>query len=211
MAFDWEEYEAQSGTEEVSLLLSERSQQLILSAMNSMLFRENWLAVDDTTWNEIDEAVAEAYEEIMEEIPPVTETVLGALVSRTSNESLAANVAELITWQSGLAYGDSSIWDSGDPTKLSIPSGAEGFWLVSGMILFQASTSSQKVLRVRINTTERYLQGITFAAQQSMTFNYLLYSTGGDDVTIEVLSPTAVTLTGTNETLHARLVRVAAQ
>lgn len=65
MPFDWSEYESDSDTEEVSLLLSVKSQSLILSAMQSLQFRSNWLEIDDATYDDIEAAVAEAYEEIM--------------------------------------------------------------------------------------------------------------------------------------------------
>jgi microcystin-dependent protein len=70
MPFDWSEYESDSGTEEVPLLLSVKSQSLILAAMQSLQFRSNWLEVDDSDWDEIDAAVAEAYEEIMRSVMP---------------------------------------------------------------------------------------------------------------------------------------------
>jgi microcystin-dependent protein len=70
MPFDWSEYESDSDTEEVSLLLSVKSQSLILAAMQSLQFRSNWLEIDDTTYDDIDAAVAEAYEEIMRPVMP---------------------------------------------------------------------------------------------------------------------------------------------
>ena len=61
----WDDYNADSGTESVPLLVSERSQSLILAAMQYLDFRSNWNEVDDTTWNDIEKSVAEAYQEIM--------------------------------------------------------------------------------------------------------------------------------------------------
>jgi microcystin-dependent protein len=68
--FDWSVYSGDSDTEEVSLLLSVRSQQLILSAMDYLDKRGNWLEVDDVTYDDIDAAVAEAFEEIMRPVMP---------------------------------------------------------------------------------------------------------------------------------------------
>jgi len=64
--WDWDWYVGDSGTEDVPLLLSVRSQQLVLSALNKMDSRPAWLEVDDTTWDDIEAALAEAYEEIEE-------------------------------------------------------------------------------------------------------------------------------------------------
>lgn len=74
MFFDWSEYSADSGTEEVPLLLSARSQSLILAAMQSLEFRSNWEEIDDATWDDISAAIGEAYEEIMEVVVPETDT-----------------------------------------------------------------------------------------------------------------------------------------
>jgi microcystin-dependent protein len=68
--FDWSVYSGDSDTEEVSLLLSVRSQQLILSAMDYLDKRGNWLEVDDATYDDIDAAVAEAFEEMMRPVMP---------------------------------------------------------------------------------------------------------------------------------------------
>lgn len=66
MAWDWQDYSSNSDTENVSLLLSQRSQQLILAAMQSLDSRSSWLTVTDTVWDEIESAISEAYEEILE-------------------------------------------------------------------------------------------------------------------------------------------------
>jgi len=63
--WDWDNYVADSGAETVPLLLSVRSQQLILSAMDKLDNRSSWLEVDDATWDDIDAAIAEAYQEII--------------------------------------------------------------------------------------------------------------------------------------------------
>jgi microcystin-dependent protein len=70
MSFDWNDYSGDSDTEDVSLLLSVRSQSLILAVMRNLEARTNWVEVDDATWDEIDAAIGEAYEEIMESVMP---------------------------------------------------------------------------------------------------------------------------------------------
>lgn len=87
MFFDWDEYESLSDTEDVSLLLSERSQQLVLSAMEMLEFRSRWGDIDDATYDDIQAAVAEAYEEIMESVVPMASA--GAFsVFRNTNSGL---------------------------------------------------------------------------------------------------------------------------
>lgn len=68
MAFDWDNYSGDSGTRDVPLLLSIRGQSLVLAAMEYLDSRRNWLDVDDATWDEIEKAVAQAYDEVMERV-----------------------------------------------------------------------------------------------------------------------------------------------
>lgn len=88
--FDWDEYSANSGTEDVPLLLSERSQQLILAAMEVLQGRSSWLPVDDATWDDIDAAIGEAYEEITEEQAVVLNQQQFGVFLRSVDQNLAA-------------------------------------------------------------------------------------------------------------------------
>ena len=81
---DWSNYESDSDTEEVSLLLSVKSQSLILAAMRTLEFRSSWLETDDSTWDEIEAAVSEAYEEIMRSVMPDF-TPLGSVIMFSSD------------------------------------------------------------------------------------------------------------------------------
>jgi hypothetical protein len=109
--FNWEEYSAQSGTEDVPLLLSNMSQQLILAAMLQLQSRSNWLEVEAAVWDEIEAAVAEAYEEIIEEQVLAVENKAFTVTRTTSSGSLAANAWTQIPI--------SSIEDPGDLATLS--------------------------------------------------------------------------------------------
>jgi microcystin-dependent protein len=98
MPFDWSEYESDSATEEVALLLSVKSQSLILSAMQSLQFRSNWLEIDDSTYDDIEAAVAEAYEEIMRVSMPDF-TPVGTIVSYIGTRSSVPSKWELCEGQ----------------------------------------------------------------------------------------------------------------
>jgi len=93
MSFDWNDYSADSDTEDVSLLLSTRSQSLILAAMNALDFRSSWVEVDDATWDDIHAAIGEAYEEIMEIV--MSGTLGGAMMHSDSNQNMGSPTA---TW-----------------------------------------------------------------------------------------------------------------
>jgi len=70
MLWDFADYSGSDDEPLLPLLLSERSQELILAAMKEMDKRYNWLADDDGTWDAIHAALGEAYDEIMSDIMP---------------------------------------------------------------------------------------------------------------------------------------------
>jgi microcystin-dependent protein len=65
MLLDWEDFSTDSGVKDTPLLISERTQSLLLTALASIQRRYNWLEVDDTAWDDIDGAIAEAHQEVM--------------------------------------------------------------------------------------------------------------------------------------------------
>lgn len=65
---DWLDFSGDSATETVALLISERSQSLVLAALYSIQERAAWKETDDATWDTIDAALAEAYEEVIREM-----------------------------------------------------------------------------------------------------------------------------------------------
>lgn len=85
---DWNDYSGDSDTENVSLLLSLRTQSLVLAAMRNLDSRSAWKTVDDATWDDIDAALGEAYEEIMEIIVSDNTTV-GMVMAYTANTAPA--------------------------------------------------------------------------------------------------------------------------
>lgn len=85
MLFDWNDYSSDDGTESVPLLLSTKSQSIILAAMETLENRFSWLEVDDATWDEIHAAVGEAYEEIIE-VQTVADGIPVGLIMAWSGE-----------------------------------------------------------------------------------------------------------------------------
>jgi len=82
MKWVWDDYSANSGTPTLALLLSQRTQQLLLAAITNMDFRSAWLTVDDASWDDIDAALGEAYYEV-ETVIDMSEdlTPVGAIVA----------------------------------------------------------------------------------------------------------------------------------
>jgi len=78
--YDWDEYVADSGTPDIPLLLSIRSQQLVLSAMDSLRWRENWLETTDAIWDDIDDSVGQAHYEIQETLSVANQQQFGVFL-----------------------------------------------------------------------------------------------------------------------------------
>ena len=63
--YDWYDFSGDSGVEDTPLLISIRSQSLILSALEKLQPRWAWIEVDDGDWDDIDGAIASAINEVM--------------------------------------------------------------------------------------------------------------------------------------------------
>lgn len=148
MPFNWNEYSGDSDTEDVSLLLSIRSQSLILAAMQALEFRSGWLDVDDSTWDEIDAAVGEAYEEIMEIIPPVTIPKPIGLWRSTAQNGLAASGWQTLVYSK---YDDPLVALSANPLSGNLFFAEDGWVRVNAVINARnaATAQSNKQLRIR--------------------------------------------------------------
>lgn len=73
MSWNYSDYSANSDSVELALLLSERSQQLLLAAVDAMDNRYAWVddngePVSDSDWDTISAAIAECITEIMTEL-----------------------------------------------------------------------------------------------------------------------------------------------
>jgi microcystin-dependent protein len=79
-SYDWDDFSGDSGVEDTPLLISIRTQSLILSALASISRRYHWLEVDDATWDDIDGAIAQATHEVME-IMALDSFPVGAIVA----------------------------------------------------------------------------------------------------------------------------------
>jgi len=79
---DWSDFSSDSATTNVALLLSVRSQSLLLAAIQQIQARHMWLETDDSEFDDIQEALAECITEILTEVETVTDaTPVGALMN----------------------------------------------------------------------------------------------------------------------------------
>jgi hypothetical protein len=157
MSFDWSDYSADSDTEEVSLLLSTRSQSLILAAMETLDSRFNWVDVDDSTWDDIHAAVGEAYEEIMESVVMPQGTIGGIRMFSSINVNVGSPVS---TWNS-VEFNETN-YDTDDFNHSSaitnyfeVPAGMDGVYLIGAHVLWASNAAtSQRQSRIIKNFTE---------------------------------------------------------
>jgi microcystin-dependent protein len=66
MLLDWGDFSSDSGVEDTPLLISIRTQSLLLTALAKIQRRWNWVEVDDAIWDDIDGAISQATHEVMD-------------------------------------------------------------------------------------------------------------------------------------------------
>lgn len=85
MPLNWSDFSSDSGTPDVPLLLSIRSQSLALSAVYYIQFAHRWANPDASEWDEIEGAISECLNELMEIAMPDF-TPVGTIVAFTDIE-----------------------------------------------------------------------------------------------------------------------------
>lgn len=114
--FPYEDVIEENGLADKPILLSYRSQQLLLMCLEKMENRYNWLDMDDATWDELESYIAETETEILTESENVTyNPVLWIATREGSTQSLlAANSPNKIIWNVGY-------FDIPNPTRIVAP------------------------------------------------------------------------------------------
>ena len=82
MIYDWSAYSGNDNTPSLPVLISERTQQLLLAVIQDIMPRYKWLPdTDDSDWDDIDAQIAETITEILTEYIPVADnTPVGAIM-----------------------------------------------------------------------------------------------------------------------------------
>jgi hypothetical protein len=197
--YDWSNYEGESGAEDVPLLLSVRSQQIVLSAMQHLDNRSYWLDEDEdedgTIWEDIQSAVAEAYEEICEEQSVAQETISGASITRTTNQIITSTTAwQPISFDSQF-YDTGGYWDfNGQPTRLTVQQ--NGLYLVTANVLFNSNASGDTARReagIRVDGGDliAFSSGVIVSQLIGLTLARTLLLDANSYVTLEVRSQAA--------------------
>lgn len=114
--FPYEELLLENGLADKPILLSYRSQQMLLMALTKMENRYGWLEMDDATWDELEDYIAQCETEILTESEPVTYNPILLIATRevATQTLLAANSPNEIVWDTGY-------FDGSNPTRIVAP------------------------------------------------------------------------------------------
>lgn len=196
MPLRWDDFSSDSGTETVPLLLSVRSQSLILAAMDYIQNRANWL--EDTTdadWDEIEKAIGETVEEIIEVNEMPQGTISGARVTRTTPQTITSTgVWTSIIFDAQFSNHNDGYFDSGQPTRLVVP--VNGIYIFGGSFLWQANTSADNFRRqARIRRTGLFTETMDSSTivnrEVGMNMVSTAYITAGDYIELQAFTDVA--------------------
>ena len=138
MLFNWLDYSGNDDEATLPLLISVRTQQLVLAAITSMEFRHSWLDTDDATFDDIDAAIGEAYKEIIAEAS-MAGTFHGVRAWRDTNyQSTSATLWQPIEFNQISATADYA-HGAGSTNYLEAPE--TGWYLVTGGVVFNSNSS----------------------------------------------------------------------
>jgi len=160
-----------------AVLLSERTQLIVIKTLESAEFQSAWQETTDAEWDDLDNAIGQAeYEVLTEEVTGVN--VRTRLARRGATQSIAAGTPTAITWNDGQ-------YDPSFPTHL-IP--LTGAITITGFLLVTAAVATQLTLTIlRNGDTEIAKQSFFNAATtQRMTLT-ALDQTGDDDDYYELI------------------------
>jgi hypothetical protein len=144
MPLNWDDFSMDSGLPNKPLLLSERSQSLVLSALYWIQHRNTWLSVDDATWDDLDASIAEAIYEVME-LVDMTGTFHGVRAWRDTNyTSTSTTLWQPIEFNQISATADYA-HGAGSTNYLEAPE--SGWYLVSAGVVFNANASNDTFIR----------------------------------------------------------------
>lgn len=184
--WNWEDYSANSGTEDVSLLLSQRSQQLVLAAMQSLDDRSSWLTVSDTVWDEVEAAISEAYEEVLELQSAVVNQQQFGVFLRSVDQNLAGNVFTPVAFTEIAApqFSDDNSWMI-QPACTNFILPQAGYYQLSATLVFGAlATANNRAIRFDIDGVNAAQILVSVAGNPSLTISNVFHI--GASATVQV-------------------------
>jgi len=83
-------------------------------------------------------------------VPPAGGSFSGAKVTRTTTQAVSHNTDTLVSWSSA-DYDTGGYWSSGSPTRLTIPTGGTGKYLITFLNSFVANSTGVRYVSIRKN------------------------------------------------------------
>lgn len=180
MSLDYQHILDQNGLADKPVLLSERTQQIVISTIDFYLRRAAWDVMSDTDWDELDASLADAITEILtiQELPVSTYHE----ASRASTQAIAANTDTKIQFNAGAT----------PPQDWNVPVPSAGICTVTARIVLLSAVAGAKSARLLHNDTEIAMLAYgSTALSQVFTMSQVLEVEAGDYFSLQVNCVTA--------------------
>ena len=178
MTYPHDDILSADSTRNRAVLLSERTQLILLKVLQS---GENQSAWDDTTdaeWDDIDEAIGEAEYEILTEDNPPLMAAQVLYASRASNQAISANTDTAIIWTGGN-------YNVSNPTRLYVPQ--DGMIVVQCAVNLTSAIASTAQCWIQFSDGSRHSLDDADASRLSHFFNQVwIYGQAIDSNYVEV-------------------------
>lgn len=110
----------------------------------------------------------------------------GAHVHTTSNKSIANNSVTAVSFDAAV-QDDNSFWSGGSPTKLTVPTGQDGWYVMSQANQWQSNTGNSRTTEFRVNGSTIYrghTSRVTSAIDHHTGSSFATYLAAGDYVEV---------------------------
>jgi hypothetical protein len=142
--FPHEDVMLEDGLADKPIFLSYRTQQLLLMAIQKMEVRYNWLEMDDVTWDELDDYIAQAETEILNEIAGLPMLTEFKEASKTNTQALTGGTEASVLFNSG---------DHEPNPQANRIKPLAGKVTITGFVHLTSGTATQITLAIRKNGT----------------------------------------------------------
>ena len=143
--FPYEDLVQEDGSADRPVLLSYRTQQMLLTALQKMENRYAWLEMDDAQWDELDGYISEAETEILNEIPGLPMLTEFKNAFKTNTQALTGGAEASVLFNSG---------DHENSPQNNRIKPEAGKVIITGFCHLTAGTATQMTMAIRKNGTD---------------------------------------------------------
>ena len=139
------------------------------------------------------------------------DTPLAVHVARTTNQAIAANIAENVSWNSQISEYPTSIWDISDPEDFNIPPDGEGWWLLTGIVTFTQVGTGFRSVQILVDGVSVFFTNELTSGTARISFAHSFFLSGSEVIRISVQSDNTHNVTGGATQTTCSLVRIYGQ